>query len=390
MDDVMSEILVRLPSKSVVRYRDVCRSWLRITSCPYFLAAHSPRRPNDMIVFTGSGELGTIPVSLDPPAFTPIHLHNKPLSFDRRKYINCKGTLAEMLVGSCDGLLVEQDHGLYVVCNPMTRQWTNLPPLLAEGAMPCGFYHHVPSGEYRLLCRAMDTGGCWAYYILAGPRRLCLCTEQPVIWGLGTPTAHGGSLYWLRLTFPGLPGTDKMLAFDTVAETSRELPRPPTGANLNVRLCDMGGKLCVTSAPHGTMSTRQRYTVDLWVADEDEDGGGRWTWTRRHRVCLQQRMLMHSSIWAARFVCVERDDVMVVCESAHDKKLNTQHAAGLYHLRDSKFLEPALDLGECSLSQFRFKESLVRHAFFDLPRSPDLNFIPFDLPPPQLSPFFHT
>jgi hypothetical protein len=89
-------------------------------------------------------------------------------------------------------------------------------------------------------------------------------------------------------------------------------------------------------------------------------------------------------------VCVEeRDDVMVVCESAHDKKLNTQHAAGLYHLRDNKFLEPALDLGECSLSEFRFKESLVRHAFFDLPRSPDFKFIPFDPPPPPLpiSPF---
>uniref|UniRef100_A0A0E0PRY5 F-box domain-containing protein n=1 Tax=Oryza rufipogon TaxID=4529 RepID=A0A0E0PRY5_ORYRU len=55
------------------------------------------------------------------------------------------------------------------------------------------------------------------------------------------------------------------------------------------------------------------------------------------------RMLVHCSIWTARFVCVEeRDDVMVVCESAHDKKLNTQHAAGLYHLRDNKSDEMAV------------------------------------------------
>uniref|UniRef100_A0A0D9VSV8 F-box domain-containing protein n=1 Tax=Leersia perrieri TaxID=77586 RepID=A0A0D9VSV8_9ORYZ len=77
IDDVITEILLRLPSKSVVRCL-VCRSWRRITSCPYFLAAHASRRPNEFVVFTGSGELGTIPLSLDPSEFSRIHLSNPP------------------------------------------------------------------------------------------------------------------------------------------------------------------------------------------------------------------------------------------------------------------------------------------------------------------------
>ncbi|BAS95602.1 Os05g0588600 [Oryza sativa Japonica Group] len=102
------------------------------------------------------------------------------------------------------------------------------------------------------------------------------------------------------------------------------------------------------------------------------------------------RMLVHCSIWTARFVCVEeRDDVMVVCESAHDKKLNTQHAAGLYHLRDNKFLEPALDLGECSLSEFRFKEKPRPTCLLRLAPLSRLQIHTLRSTPPTNFPFSH-
>jgi hypothetical protein len=57
------EILVRLPSESVLRCRAVCKRWRRITADRSFLAAHSARRQREMIVITPSPTVSTIPLS---------------------------------------------------------------------------------------------------------------------------------------------------------------------------------------------------------------------------------------------------------------------------------------------------------------------------------------
>jgi len=41
-EDALMEILTRLPSKSVLRCRAVCRTWHRLTTDRSFLAAHRP------------------------------------------------------------------------------------------------------------------------------------------------------------------------------------------------------------------------------------------------------------------------------------------------------------------------------------------------------------
>ncbi|TVT97186.1 hypothetical protein EJB05_57558, partial [Eragrostis curvula] len=64
-DDAVVEILLRLPSKSVLRCRAVCKSWLRITTDPSFLATHAARRPREMVVFPESLTVSTMPLSLD-------------------------------------------------------------------------------------------------------------------------------------------------------------------------------------------------------------------------------------------------------------------------------------------------------------------------------------
>ena len=41
-DDALMEILARLPSKSVLHCRAVCRTWRRVTTDRSFLAGHTP------------------------------------------------------------------------------------------------------------------------------------------------------------------------------------------------------------------------------------------------------------------------------------------------------------------------------------------------------------
>ncbi|KAK1678065.1 hypothetical protein QYE76_038913 [Lolium multiflorum] len=51
-EGLATEILVRLPARSVLRYRAICKDWLRITACQSFLRAHARRRPLGVLFYT--------------------------------------------------------------------------------------------------------------------------------------------------------------------------------------------------------------------------------------------------------------------------------------------------------------------------------------------------
>ena len=66
-DDVLTEILLRLPPGAVRRFRAVCKAWHRTTTGPAFLAAYARRCPVDDLVVVqrhcvSSTLLDTIPL----------------------------------------------------------------------------------------------------------------------------------------------------------------------------------------------------------------------------------------------------------------------------------------------------------------------------------------
>lgn len=58
VDDVVREILFRLPSASVLRFRAVCKHWRRITTCPVFLAIYSLRQPLELLAYPYGYKMG--------------------------------------------------------------------------------------------------------------------------------------------------------------------------------------------------------------------------------------------------------------------------------------------------------------------------------------------
>ncbi|XP_066383752.1 putative F-box/kelch-repeat protein At3g17570, partial [Miscanthus floridulus] len=250
-DDAVTEILVRLPSESVLRCRAVCKRWRRITTERSFLASHSARRQREMVVTTRSLTVSSIPLSLDAADATAWRGGGGGFLCDpTQRFENGTASLSSLLY-SLDGLLVfQQRPGLYIVCNPVTRQWINLPVLAPEPcftAFPCGFYLHESSGEYRLLCHGQlkssgeyrllssPSSSEWNdyYYILAcggannQPRRLSRApADRPIIMGYEQPVAHGEILHWFSF-HPRAISTGKMLAFHTGSETFRLMSRPP-------------------------------------------------------------------------------------------------------------------------------------------------------------------
>ncbi|XP_066361549.1 F-box protein At5g49610-like [Miscanthus floridulus] len=354
-DDMVAEILLRLPSASVFRCRAVCRAWRGITSSPGFVAAYARRRPLELIV---SG-----------------------YSF-----------------ASCvDGglLLLERfmhgDVSLYLVCNPVSRQCVIVPLHSKRMTRPCALYVHRPSGEHRLLLLTNDDEcygwGKWASHYVrsleaAETRRL----QGPAVTGIYMcdrmvihSLEHRGRLHWLD-DHPEAKATGTVLVFDTVSETFRRMARPPPlrngngndhgeiegGGELSLCLLEMDGMLAVAAILGGSM--------DVWVLqDYDNDE----TWAHRHRVdCLpppfvQTRWVINANTGQHKN---NNNDVIIVLQDSSGSWV------GLYDLSNKRLLKQIQVISDpredgqiffchTHLNALLFRDTIQRHSFFDLRKS---------------------
>jgi hypothetical protein len=130
-DELVVDILSRLPLKSVCRFKCVCKSWLAFSSHPYY-RQKLPRTPAGLLYRQRE------PVRLPWSLGTSIHLAGLPgkgseidtrLNFVPLRYKNSN------LEDCSNGLLLCYQGGGYkreeisnaIVCNPATQEWMALP-----------------------------------------------------------------------------------------------------------------------------------------------------------------------------------------------------------------------------------------------------------------------
>nr|TKW25551.1 hypothetical protein SEVIR_3G126500v2 [Setaria viridis] len=290
--DAVAEILLRLPSPSVLRCRAICRAWCAISSNPGFVAAHAYPPP--------------------PRAHHPPDCHPWLLLFGRDSFY---GT----------------DH---LVCNPVTRQWTAVPPLCARlMTRLCGFYLHGPSGEHRLLFLANDDdyggrGTSVSHYVRsleAGEtRRLGPAAATVNVFSqiYHKYLDYHGKLHWLR--HPEVGRTNKIVVFDTVSEALRRTSQPPLMMNRydEPSLLEMDGMVAMAAILHGSQH------MDLWVL---EDYGSDEKWTRRHRIDLPPAF--SRARWAMSAGVVGRNSNLILLGDSSSGSL------GLYDLTEKRVLK---------------------------------------------------
>ncbi|XP_051213130.1 F-box protein At3g07870 [Lolium perenne] len=341
-EEILLDILLRLPPKSVLRCRAVCRLWRRIASDPAFLLDHHRRQPELPLMNCG-GRLRALhrqarrihPVFRFPEAF--------PFGFTAD--------------ASCDGLLISGQH----ICNPTTRQWAPLSPNPKHGVENIlGLYRHQPSGEYRVLYwrypnNLYNMDCLIEYRVLAvgtDDPRIIDCSATPVETELisrGGPAIYGAAvllnanlhLHW-RKSF-GVP-YHRILVFDTVAETFRHMRPPAVNPRHVMHLFDMGGTLAASTSKDGMTG------MSIFML-QDHD-----VWAFRYRITLPVvdiRRFQERGDWWAKVVNKE-GDVLVTC---YEHLLLFDKVGNL--IGNSKFDD---DLPV--VLPFRLKESLVQHTFF--------------------------
>jgi F-box interacting protein len=311
-EDVLTEILLRLPSKSVLRARAVSKQWRYIATRPCFVAAYSVRRPPEIIVFYELDQDGNpVPDSktIDGKyrqAVGAINFAAQEEDLVRRPILHYPGGTLH-LHAFCDGLLLFCRGGerLFIFI-PATRQVTFLPslPITSPRAsvQAVGFYRHRASGEYRVLCQVEQI-----HYILSAgagagePQRLADSIAFPTFPGV---SLHG-SLNWLICPEKS-SDPDRMVAFDTVLDKFRRMAPPlvPAAGSSCYRaphLFEMHGMLAasaVRDVPH----------MDVWVLQDYN----RESWAWHLRITIPQVRRMFGPPFTAKALGVIEGNVLVV------------------------------------------------------------------------------
>uniref|UniRef100_A0A0D3HAR2 F-box domain-containing protein n=1 Tax=Oryza barthii TaxID=65489 RepID=A0A0D3HAR2_9ORYZ len=351
-EEIQEDILLRLPANSVLRCSAVCRSWRRIASTHAFLLRHHRRQPELPLVTSFRN-----PAPADqctPNCLDAILLR----SAERRPIFSFPRPFCGRfpITASCDGLFIVRGY----ICNPTTRQCAPISTWMIDNL--AGLYRHEPSGEYRVLYwKPSDTH--YAKYCLNDYCVLTVCSNKPrripcsvtlvdeeIISGMGpaifgTPVLLHGNLH---LHWKKRWGTryNRILVFDTVAESFRQLRPPAVNPRNYTRLLAMDGMLA--------MSVSKERVMDMSIfmlEDYDHE-----VWAFRYKIKLttmEIRRFQDQGDWWADVVS-EEGDILVSCFGwlLHcDKKGNL---VSKFQYNDDL---PAI-------TPHRIKESLVQHAFF--------------------------
>nr|AFK41573.1 unknown [Lotus japonicus] len=158
-DEVVMQILARLPVKSLFRSKTVCKLWCRLSSDKYFVQLYnevSRKNPMILVEISDTSESKSSLICVD--SLRGVSEFSLSFLNDRVK-----------VRASCNGLLCCSsipDKGVFYVCNPVTREFRLLPR--SRERHVTRFY---PDGEATLVGLACDSTCQRFNVVLAGCHR---------------------------------------------------------------------------------------------------------------------------------------------------------------------------------------------------------------------------
>ncbi|KAI8557007.1 hypothetical protein RHMOL_Rhmol05G0300400 [Rhododendron molle] len=163
--EITIEILSRLPVKSLLRFKSVCKTWYDLIKTHYFVSKHlqtqSTLNSTSLLVTTYNRKTKNHAVSLvsnDGPIILDFpFLKRRKFTLRSREYT---GKSYFSIGGICNGLVcmnLTSFGSPLVLCNPSTRQFRELRlPMISDGHVKVkrvsfGFGFHPSANDYKLI-----------------------------------------------------------------------------------------------------------------------------------------------------------------------------------------------------------------------------------------------
>lgn len=172
-DDMILEVLLRLPVKSILRFRAVCRRWASKDFCSLHMThpkVVSP--PSKLLVVSPATRLDSTGMYSCSPSGSRVNLL---FTFDGA----CRNSMEVVNPSPCNGLTLLYDAAAraYYVCNAATRAVTRLPPCPDPAHIStAGLGFDARTREYKVVrlingdCSDKDLNRCEVYTPGAGWR----------------------------------------------------------------------------------------------------------------------------------------------------------------------------------------------------------------------------
>lgn len=276
-DEIVLQILARLPVKSLFRTKSVCKLWHKLTSDVYFLKLYnkvSMRNPMVLVeVNESSSESRSSLILFD--SFRGVSELSLDFVKDRIK-----------VRASCNGMLCCSSiphKGVYYVCNPMTKKYRLLPKSRERHVtrfhpdgeatlvgLACNLltqkYYVVLAGYHRsfghrpertFISMVYDSeSNKWRKFVSSQDDRFTHMNQNQVVF-------TNGALHWLTAS------CSYVLALDLDSEIWRkiELPNPLTSGNGHrIYLLDSDGHLSLIQILDGWMNIWLMidYVIEDW------------------------------------------------------------------------------------------------------------------------------
>ncbi|XP_047313144.1 F-box/kelch-repeat protein At3g23880-like [Impatiens glandulifera] len=302
-DEMVIEILSRLPVKSLLRCRSVCRVWHDVIDSPKFVE-HQMYRSASLCGRNRIGPLLFQRANLQTLNFSLTLLHSDTLAVAEEVKIPASipssfdGSSYWSVIGSCNGLVAisifpigvfqsNRDVDRVVIWNPATKQIRELPtPIIVERQLlDYGFVYLSSVEDYKVV-RIVSRGNLGGMngdfsirvevYSMQSDswREIDTGSICPIIMHSMRFMIHSsgvavkGILHW-PVFFPSAShsnDTGSIISFDMVHELFREIQMPDAFSvsfDSRLRILELNGLLALASS-----TSRESTLIDIWVMRE--------------------------------------------------------------------------------------------------------------------------
>ncbi|KAI5400919.1 hypothetical protein KIW84_065674 [Lathyrus oleraceus] len=231
-EELIGEILPRLPVRSLLQFKCVCQSWKTLISSSQFAKNHlristsEPTMTNQQLVFSDIKRLISYPLnSLFENPSTPV----KPVTFG---YTDEK--IDGTIIGSCNGLLCLHDRfpSRVRLFNPSLRLITKISSVPVSQNwffMQCGFGYDQVNDKYKVLlvvrCKKHHHQILTKIYTFGQDDSWKTIPNCPYEILMRIGKFVSGTLNWI------VSNQDKVVSFDLEKETYMELLLPHSDNN---------------------------------------------------------------------------------------------------------------------------------------------------------------
>ncbi|XP_054778505.1 putative F-box protein At3g16210 [Prosopis cineraria] len=330
--EIIRNVLIRLPAKSIIRFRCVCKHWKNLFKNPSFIAdhLHHSRNRNPYLLFQRNGRANPLNLYLLDCEMKVCEFPNAPL---------IGSLLGATIIGSSNGLLCVQidRNGIYppslLLWNPAIREVRQVPRTINDFVGDCrlGFGYSPVVDDYKIVRSYANFGGAIDWVEVFS---LSTGSWKDIDFGnlggvkLFSETVTGswkdfdfrnilegakpwetvnadGAMFWYGSKLGVEQGRrvdiDFIVSFDIATEVFTLIPWPALNSNSSAKLTVYDNKLAVLS---NNMVGDFEYVIDLWVMEERNGvSGERCSWAKKYSCSQFMYSLNPATIWRNEIVC---------------------------------------------------------------------------------------